>query len=61
MLIVLLAWLYVVVLFAVAQSSVASALSVLVFLGALPIWLMGRVLRRRRRLRLARAENRSKT
>ncbi|MBV8049317.1 MAG: hypothetical protein JO171_19365 [Paludibacterium sp.] len=61
MIVVLLGWLYVVGVFAVAQTSWTSRVSVLLFLGVLPLWLLGRVLQRRRRLRLAKAQNRLKT
>lgn len=61
MVIVAMGWLYVVALYAAAQDSVGAALSVLLFLGLLPLALLGRVLRRRRRLARARVENRRET
>jgi uncharacterized membrane protein len=60
MIVVLLGWLYVVVIFAVAQPTWTSRLLTLLLLGALPLWLLGRMLRRRRRLRQAKAESRAK-
>ncbi|WP_215782576.1 hypothetical protein [Paludibacterium sp. B53371] len=60
MVVVLLAWLYVIVIFAVAQTTMVATVSVLFFLGVLPVLGMGWVLRRRRRMRLARLEKRVK-
>lgn len=53
MLIVVMAWLYVIVIFAVAQERMAATLFILLFLGVLPVMLLGWLLRRRRRIRLA--------
>jgi sulfite exporter TauE/SafE len=48
-------WLYFVVMFSVAQGSVARGVLMLVLLGVLPTLFMGWVLRQRRRNRQARA------
>lgn len=61
MVIVAMGWLYVVALYAAAQNSVGAGLAVLLFLGLLPLALLGRVLRRRRRLLRERAGNRQET
>jgi len=58
MLIVLMAWLYVIGVFAAAQNSLASAVSILLFLGVLPVLLLAWLLRRRRRVRIAEAQSR---
>jgi uncharacterized membrane protein YqjE len=58
MLIVVMAWLYVIVIYAVAQTRLSATLAVLVFLGVLPVMLMGWLLRRRRRMRLMREQAR---
>jgi hypothetical protein len=51
MVIVLLGWLYVVMMFALAQGSVLGTVVVLLFLGVCPLLLLGWVLRQRRRMR----------
>jgi uncharacterized membrane protein len=61
MVIVLLAWLYVIGVFAVAQTSVGGAFMVLIFLGVLPVMLMGWLLRLRRRQRFAREQSGKET
>jgi len=58
MLVVVMGWLYVIVVFAVAQDSTVAMVSVLFFLGVLPVALLGWLLRRRRRMFLAKASAR---
>ncbi|BBH12349.1 MULTISPECIES: hypothetical protein [Chromobacterium] len=49
LLIVLLGWLYVVLMLAVAQHSVLASLSILFFLGVLPTFFVARMTRRKLR------------
>jgi uncharacterized membrane protein len=58
MLIVVMAWLYVIILFAVAQSSAGSAAVILIFLGVCPVVLLAWLLRMRRRQRIRSAQSR---
>jgi hypothetical protein len=54
--IILMGWLYVIMLLALTQASVAAGVSLALFLGVCPVILMGWVLRRRRRMRLEHEE-----
>ncbi|WP_233163941.1 MULTISPECIES: ATP synthase subunit I [Chromobacterium] len=56
MLIVLMAWLYVVLMLAVAQDSVAAGLAVGFLLGVLPTWFVAWVVRNKLRRRRAERE-----
>jgi len=58
MVIVLFGWLYVVMMFALAQGSVPAALLVVFFLAVCPMLLLGWVLRQRRRMRAQAAKTR---
>jgi hypothetical protein len=60
MVIVLLAWIYVIMLFALAQNSMVAGFAVAFFFGFCPLSLLGWLLRRRRRMRIARLESRRK-